>query len=104
MSKDLQGVRELMQPVKVRILDQEYFLKSEEEDIDQVQKIAEYVNEKLREVKENTEGLTEKKRAILAALNIASEYFQLLKEKDELLNNITQRTKSLIYDIDSVIG
>ena len=43
-------------------------------DIEQIHKIAEYVNEKLREIKNNTEDLSEKKTAILAALNIASEY------------------------------
>ncbi|MBL7176474.1 MAG: cell division protein ZapA [Desulfobacteraceae bacterium] len=92
-----------MQPVKVKILDQEYLIKSEE-DSEQVYRIAEYVNEKLREIKDNTEGLSEKKVAILAALTIASEYFQLLKERDDLSANIRQRTKTLIYTIDSVMG
>ncbi len=91
-----------MQPVKVKILDQEYLIKSEE-DSEQVHRIAEYVNEKLREIKDNTEGLSEKKVAILAALTIASEYFQLLKERDDLSANIRQRTKTLIYTIDSVM-
>jgi cell division protein ZapA len=91
-----------VQPVKVKILDQEYLIKSEE-DSEQVYRIAEYVNEKLREIKDNTEGLSEKKVAILAALTIASEYFQLLKERDDLSANIRQRTKTLIYTIDSVM-
>ncbi len=92
-----------MQPIKVKILDQEYLIKSEE-DSEQVYRIAEYVNEKLREIKDNTEGLSEKKVAMLAALTIASEYFQLLKERDDLSTNIRQRTKTLIYTIDSVMG
>ena len=92
-----------MQPVKVRILDREYLVSSEE-DQEQVQRIAEYVNEKLREVQDNTEGLSEKKTAILAALNIASEYFQLLKEQDDLLSRLRQRTELLIHNIDSVMG
>jgi cell division protein ZapA len=91
-----------VQPIKVKILDQEYLIKSEE-DSEQVYRIAEYVNEKLREIKDNTEGLSEKKVAILAALTIASEYFQLLKERDDLSANIRQRTKTLIYTIDSVM-
>jgi cell division protein ZapA len=92
-----------VQPIKVKILDQEYLIKSEE-DSEQVYRIAEYVNEKLREIKDNTEGLSEKKVAMLAALTIASEYFQLLKERDDLSTNIRQRTKTLIYTIDSVMG
>ena len=92
-----------MDTVKVKILDHEYQIKSEE-DIEQVHRIAEYVNEKLREVRENAAGLSEKKTAILAALNIASEYFQLLKERDEILANIQQRTRAMIYNIDSMTG
>jgi cell division protein ZapA (FtsZ GTPase activity inhibitor) len=61
------------------------------------------VNDKLKEVEENSEGLSEKKAAILAALNIAGEYFQILKERDELLSNIRERTQALIHTIDSAI-
>jgi len=93
----------LAQPVKVRILDREYLVTSEENQ-EEVQRIAEYVNEKLREVQNNTEGLSDKKTAILAALNIAGEYFQLLKEQDDLLSRLRQRTELLIHNIDSVMG
>jgi len=93
----------LVKKIKVRILDHEYLLKSEE-NIEQVNEIAKYVNEKLKEIKDNTADLTEKKTAILAALNIASEYFQIVKERDELLKNIRKRTKTLLYHIDSVMG
>ncbi len=93
----------MVQPVKVRILDREYLVTSEE-DQEQIHRIAEYLNEKLREVQNNTEGLSEKKTAILAALNIAGEYFNLLKERDELLARLRQRTELLIHNIDSVMG
>lgn len=93
----------MAQPVKVRILDREYLVTSEENQ-EEVQRIAEYVNEKLREVQDSTQGLSDKKTAILAALNIASEYFQLLKEQDDLLSRLRQRTELLIHNIDSVMG
>lgn len=91
-------------PVKVRILDNEYLIKSEVEDIEEVYRIAEYVNEKVNEIIENSEGLSEKKTAILAALHIASDYFQVLKDRDDLLANIHQRSKALIYSIDSLMS
>ena len=91
-----------MQPVRVKILDHEYLVVSEEDE-GQVYKIAEYVNQKLKEIKEKTGGLSDKKTAILAALNIASEYFQVLREHDDLLIHIRERTKSLIHDIDSMM-
>ena len=92
-----------MQPLKVRILDHEYLIKSEESE-EQVRRIAEYVNDKLLEAMANTRGLSEKKTTILAALEIASEYFQLQKERDDLVARLRERTKALIRSIDSVMG
>ena len=92
-----------MKQIKVKIYDQEYTIKSEENE-DQLNRIADYVNDKLREIEANTKGLSEKKMAILVALNIASEYFQAMREREELSLNVRQRTKSLINHIDSAMG
>ena len=91
-------------PVKVKILDNEYLIKSDEEDIEKVYRVAEYVNKKIKEINDNSEGLSEKKTAILTALNIAGDYFQALKERDDLLLNIRERSEALIYNIDSLMG
>ncbi|MGD2124618.1 MAG: cell division protein ZapA [Desulfobacteraceae bacterium] len=91
-----------MEPIRVRIRNHDYLIKSEENE-DQVYEIAGYVNDKLREIEENTEGLSEKKTAILAALNIANDYFQALKERDKILANIRDRTQTLILNIDSAM-
>ena len=91
-------------PVKVKILNNEYLIKSEEEDVEKIYKIAEYVNEKVKEINDNSEGLSEKKAVILTALNIAGDYFQVLKERDDLIDNIRQRSKALVCNIDSLIG
>ena len=91
-----------MKQIKVKIYDQEYVIKSEESE-EKLNRIADYVNKKLREIQDNTEGLSEKKMAILVALNIASEYFQALKERDELSANIRQKTETLINNIEAVM-
>ena len=91
-----------MKQIKVKIYNQEYIIKSEE-NADQLNRIADYVNDKLKEVQDHTEGLSEKKMAILVALNIASEYFQTVKERDDLLVNIRQRTEALVNNIDAVM-
>lgn len=90
-------------PVTVNILGNEYSIKSEE-DTEQVYKIAEYMNEKVKEINDNTEGLSDKKKVILVALNIANDYFQVKKERDELLAGIRQRSKELINNINSIIS
>jgi cell division protein ZapA len=92
-----------MEPVKVRIRNAEYLVQSEDNE-EQVQRIADYVNDKLKEIEEGAEGLSEKRTAILAALDIAGDYFQILKDKEDKLASLRQRTQSLIRSIDSVLG
>ena len=92
-----------MEPVRIRIRDHEYIVRGGEKDGD-AHRIAEYVNNKMEEIQESDKGLSEKKTAILAALNIASEYFQLLREREDLLLKIQRRTESLIGNIDSIMG
>jgi cell division protein ZapA len=87
--------------VKVRILGSEYLVQSKEGG-EEVHKIAEFLNGKFKEIEDNLEGLSEKRTAILAAFNIASDYLQLLKEHDDLVRSIEKRTRALIYHIDSV--
>jgi len=93
-------VTDPMKPVRVRIRDHEYLIRSDENE-EQILRIAGYVNDKLKEVENLTEGLTERKTAILAALHIASEYFQVLKEREEMLATIRKQTEALIDHIDS---
>jgi len=92
-----------MEPVKVRIRNAEYLVQSEDDE-QQVQRVADYLNDKLKEIEQGAEGLSEKRTAILAALDIAGDYFQILKEKESLVSSLRQRTQSLIRSIDSVLG
>ncbi|RJR35557.1 MAG: cell division protein ZapA [Desulfobacteraceae bacterium] len=87
--------------VKLRIRDQEYMVKSDGSE-EEILRIADYVNAKIQEA--SSEGLSEKKTAVLAALHIASDYFQALKEKDEAFARNRRQTEALIDHIDSVIG
>ena len=92
-----------MEPVKVRIRNAEYLVQGEDNE-QEVQRVADYVNDKLKEIEEGAEGLSEKRTAILAALDIAGDYFQILKQKENLISSMRQRTQSLIRSIDSVLG
>lgn len=92
-----------MEQVRVRVHDQEYLLLSEEGK-DQAHRIADYLNRKLEEIERQSEGLSEKKTIILAALNIAGDYLHAVSERDELSAEIRQRTEALIYHIDSAMG
>ena len=71
--------------VKVKIYGQEYVIagdKSREEII----QVAAHVDTKMQEITEaaKSAGATSSNIAVLAAVNIASEYFQMLDEMEEL--------------------
>ncbi len=87
-------------PVKIKILDQEYLLLSDEAG-EKVEKIARFVDQKLREIKEHSKGLPDKKTAILAAFHIASDYFQLIETHEGLLKAIRDKSSSLIQKINT---
>lgn len=96
------GSLEFMEPVRVRIRDHEYLIKSDGNQ-EEVLRIADYVNTKLMEVENSTEGLSERKTAVLVALQIASDYFHALKERDDTLARMRRQTEALIHQIDSVM-
>lgn len=89
-------------PVTVNILGNEFVIK-DEGDGERVSRLAEYMNEKAREIDGDTVGLSEKRKIILVALNIANDYLQVLKEKEELVAGIRERSKALINNINSTI-
>ena len=91
----------MKQPIKVKILDHEYLIRSEEEET-LVKEIAQVLNNKFREVKENTEGLSDKRIAILAAFHIASEYLQLQKDRNSLVKDLEKRARVLNEKINQV--
>jgi cell division protein ZapA (FtsZ GTPase activity inhibitor) len=96
------GSAEAMQPVRVKILDREYLVRSRDSTED-IRKIAEYVDQVACEIQGDTEGLSERKTAILTALHIAGEYFHALKALSEHDAQASQRIKAMIYDIDSAM-
>lgn len=88
--------------VRVRILENEYLIKSDV-DIEEVERIARFVDDKLREIQSNTNGLSDKNTAILAAFDIANDYFQLQKDESDRLRKLQERVEALNCQIDSVI-
>lgn len=88
-------------PIRIRILDNEYLLRSDE-DPEQVKEIAKLVNEKLDEIRKNSDRLSEGKTAILAAFDIASDYLRLLKARDILLQDVQDRCRVMNRQIELV--
>lgn len=89
--------------VTIKIKDTEYAIRSSD-DREQILKAAEYVDRKLREIDEFKKELSEDKKAILTALDIAGDYFQLIKEKEVLLAEINNRSKRLLQHLDLALN
>ena len=89
-------------PVTVTILGHEYRIKSNEDE-ERVRDIAQFVNDKFKAIIDSTDGLSERKTAILVAFDIAGDYFQALKERDGAAVEIQGRARALNLQIDSVI-
>lgn len=92
---------DMNKPIRIRILDHEYLLRSDEDEA-RVNEIARFVNLKLGEIREGGGKLSEGKVAILAAFHIASDYFQVLKERDDLIRYVQDRARSLNAQIDAL--
>lgn len=87
--------------VKIEVFGQEYSIKSDNGDEDHVKRIAQYVNEKIKDILSNTEVTIRLDVAILAALDVAHDYFLLKEDHDKLIEAIESRSKKLIQYIDS---
>jgi len=88
--------------VRVEILGREYTVKSDEGE-ERVKDIAAYVNRKIKEVSESRQTVSTLNVAILAALNIANDYFEAVEHEKTLAQNIEARSGRLIEVINSKI-
>ena len=93
----------MAETVKIRIKDREYAIMGSD-DKEQILKVASYVDQRMREISNSQKGLSDDKTAILTALDVAGDYFQLIKEKEVLLTEIDDRTSRLIENINTVLN
>jgi len=89
--------------VRVEIFDQVYNLRGS--DADYIQKLAEYVDGKMRAVSEQTSTVDSVRLAVLAALNIADEYHLLKRSLDTKTKTpeAQQRADKLASALDEVL-
>jgi len=86
--------------LKVRIYGAEYSIRSNE-DANYIKRVADYLDKKLREVDNNVRVDSSIKVAILAALNIADEYFKEKAEKETLRKELEDKIRALNSLIDN---
>ena len=89
--------------VEIIIGDRKYAIRGSD-DKEQILRVAAYVDRKLKEATNAQQGLPDNRTAILTALDIAGDYFQLIREKEELVTEINNRSKRLIQNLNMIVS
>ena len=87
--------------VRVEIFDQTYSLRGT--DAEYIEKLAEYVDAKIRAVAEQTTTVDSLRLAVLAALNIADEYHLLKRKYDTIAAEYSRRATDLSGALDEAL-
>ena len=88
--------------VKVRILDKSYTL-SATKSPEHLERVAEFVDAKMRELKNDFPNLALGKVAVLTAINLADEILSSAPLQENDMIEIRRRVHSLIKQIDQVL-
>lgn len=88
--------------VRVDIYDQSYNLRGT--DPEYINKLAEFVDLKMRTVAEQTQTVDSLRLAVLAALNIADEYHLLKRKYDSIAQDYRLNADRLSGALDEVLG
>lgn len=83
-----------MTSIDVYILGQKYTVKGDAPE-EYIQKVASFVDAKIREVYSNAPNVTPLKASILAALNIADELHRLKTDQEDIARHIEERADAL---------
>ena len=86
----------------VQIFGQEYKIRGFE-DKSYVQRVAGFVDERMRELSQASSSLSQERLAVLTALNIADELFQESKRSSETLLSVERRAGALIAQLDQCL-
>ena len=94
-------------PLRVKILGSEYRIKRKVEEDSYYEKIAKYVDEKMRNVVEKTPLISIDKVAVLAALRICEELFRVKEHREEkekfMRKKIKEMTEMIGYTLRVVL-
>lgn len=90
------------QTIRVEIYNQTYSIRSDG-DNEYIQKLSEYVDQKMREISQGTMTVDSLKVAILAALHIADEFYQLREEQAQSDMQLAVRSSECSEMLDRIL-
>ena len=89
--------------VTVRILDKEYFVGCPPDERPDLLESAEYLNKKMREIRDTGKVVGADRIAVMAALNMANELLRLRRQDTELQGNVAGRVKQLRERVEGTL-
>lgn len=82
-------------PVNLRIIDKDYVVACPEQERDTLLASAQYLNEKIREIREGGKLANSERIVVISALNIIHEFFQYRQQKDVELEQLNTQITNL---------
>lgn len=89
--------------VTVRILDKEYFVACPPDERTDLLDSAEYLNKKMREIRDTGKVVGADRIAVMAALNMANELLRLRKQDTELQGSVSGRVKNMRERVEGAL-
>jgi len=90
--------------VRLKIFGEEFSVKSQADEV-YLQEVAEYVDQHMREISDNLPASQPMVRiAVLAAMNICDELFEMQNRLDEVKRTYSQRSSELTDRIESALA
>ena len=89
--------------VTVRILEKEYFVSCPQDERAALLDSAEYLNKKMREIRDTGKVVGADRIAVMAALNMANELLRLRKQDAELQGAVTGRVKHMRERVEGAL-
>ena len=89
--------------VTVRILDKEYFVACPPDERPDLLDSAEYLNKKMREIRDTGKVVGADRIAVIAALNMANELLRLRRQETELQGAVTGKVKHLRERVEGAL-
>jgi cell division protein ZapA len=89
--------------VTVRILEKEYFVSCPADERPALLDSAEYLNKKMREIRDTGKVVGADRIAVMAALNMANELLRLRRQDSELQGAMSGRVKNMRERVESAL-
>jgi len=90
------------QSIRVVIYDQEYFMRGDL-NREYIEKLAQYLDAKMRSIAERTRTVDTLRVAMLAALNVADEYHQMKARYEEVTQHMDQKVGEYSEALDKIL-